>query len=172
MNVATSLFPIVQLQEISVVELNRCLDAWGHRMGPMTRPVEYGVWCHALVQDGRAIAITSAATLIRTHVGGGLAHLSRTDTVELSRLCAARRDLNRSMLRLWRELVFPVLQYPNAISYQDAAMHRGDVYRFDGWARSPRRSHSGTDHRTGAIGRDKWIWVWPPSALIAREVTP
>ena len=165
--VAVSFAPIASLQEITADEANACLVAWKHRMGPITRPPEYGLWAHALVHDGRAIAIATASTLIRTHVGGGLGHLTRSDTVELSRLCAARRDLNRVMLRLWRELVFPSLRMPHAISYQDAAMHRGDLYRFDGWARSPERSRSGTDRRSGAKGRDKWIWVWPPSAIDA-----
>lgn len=160
-----SFAPIAQLQTIRQDEANACLVAWDHRMGAITRPAEFGLWCHALIHQERPIAVTVTSTLIRTHVGGGLGHLKRETTVELARLCAVRRDLNRAMLRLWRELILPALPYPNAISYQDAVVHSGDVYRFDGWARSPRRSRSGTDGRTGAIGRDKWIWVYPPSAL-------
>jgi len=159
--------PIAQLLEISHEEANHQLVAFGHRMGGLRRPPEYGLWCHALVSDCRVIAVTAASTLIRDHVGGGLSHLTRLNTVELSRLCAARPGLCRPMLRLWRELVFPTLGYANAISYQDSVMHTGNVYRFDGWARSPRRSRSGTDARTNTKGRDKWIWVWPPAAAAA-----
>lgn len=169
-SIAASMFPMAQLQEITQEQLNRCLIAWEHKMGPMLRVPGYGAWYHALIQDGEALAVTATSTLIRTHAGGGLEHLTRDTTVELSRLCAARPGLNRVMLRLWREIVFPSLGYSAAISYQDAVVHAGDTYRFDGWRRSPRRSRSGTDQRTGAIGRDKWLWVWPPQAAVVPEV--
>lgn len=162
--VALSFAPVAQLQAITPSEANACLRAWKHRMGPIERRPEYGLWCHALLHEGRAVAVTTTSTLIRDHVGGGLEHLTRDDTIELSRLCAAQPGLCRAMLRLWRELLLPSMPGATAISYQDAVMHRGDVYRFDGWARSPRKSRSGTDQRSGATGRAKWIWVWPPHA--------
>jgi hypothetical protein len=55
----------------------------------------------------------------------------------------------------------PGLPFRVAISYQDAALHSGNLYRFDGWQRRA-FSHSGTDTRSGRPGRDKWIWVYPP----------
>lgn len=94
-------------------------------------------------------------------VGGGLAHLNRSNTVELSRLCAPRKGLCRLGIRLWREFVFPRLGKNFAISYADSDLHSGATYRFDGWGRSPRKSHSGTDRRSGRQGRNKWVWVWP-----------
>jgi hypothetical protein len=90
--------------------------------------------------------------------------LTRRDAVELSRLCVARPDLCRVALRLWRSFVFSVLArergYRWAVSYQDAALRSGNLYRFDGWVRIG-RSRSGVDPRTGRKGRNKAIWGWP-----------
>jgi antitoxin VapB len=87
--------------------------------------------------------------------------MTRENTIELSRLCAARAGLCRVALRLWREFVFPTLGYQYAVSYQDADLHNGNTYRFDGWERVG-YSHSGTDTRSGRSGRDKYAWAWPP----------
>lgn len=60
--------------------------------------------------------------------------------------------------------VFPVLArergYRWAVSYQDGALHSGNLYRFDGWVRIG-RSRSSVDPRTGRKGRNKVIWGWP-----------
>lgn len=111
------------------------------------------------MHNGQIVAVATSSSLIRECVGGGLKHLTRQNTIELSRLCAARSGLCRVMIRLWREFVFPQLGYEYAISYQDADLHTGNTYRFDGWKREA-RSRSGTDSRSGRKGRDKWIWVW------------
>ncbi|RWC92894.1 MAG: hypothetical protein EOS73_35315, partial [Mesorhizobium sp.] len=62
---------------------------------------------------------------------------SRHEAIELSRLCAARPDLSRVTLCMWRAFVFPALCQESgfvwAVSYQDAAIHAGNLYRFDGW---------------------------------------
>ncbi|WP_292212306.1 hypothetical protein [Mesorhizobium sp.] len=62
---------------------------------------------------------------------------SRHEAIELSRLCAARPDLSRVMLRMWRAFVCPTLcqecGFVWAVSYQDTAIHAGNLYRFDGW---------------------------------------
>lgn len=62
---------------------------------------------------------------------------SRHEAIELSQLCAARPDLSRVMLRMWRAFVFPTLcqecGFVWAVSYQDAPIHAGNLYRFDGW---------------------------------------
>lgn len=156
-------FPLAACYDTSPEEANALLVAWGHKMGPLNRGSQGYArpWCHVLVHEGRPVAVTTASTLIRKHVGGGLVDLTRENTVELSRLCAARSGLCRVMLRMWREFVFPSLPFEHAISYQDADMHSGNTYRFDGWERAG-YSSSGTDQRSGKRGRRKWIWVWPP----------
>lgn len=150
-------FPVITLQEIGRPELNTCLTLWQHRMGPVRRP--YRGWSHALMQDGVPVAVAATDRLIREKSGG----LTRGEAVELSRLCAARADLNRVMLRLWRAFVFPELSIAHgfrwAISYQDVVEHRGNLYRFDGWVVLA-RSRSGTDSRTGRKGRRKRVWGW------------
>ena len=163
-----SLFPICSLQDLSLGHANELLLRWGHKMGPILRPAEYGQWQHALLHEGRPVALTVTSRLIRDHVGGGLSHMTRASTCELSRLCAERRGLCRVMLRLWREFVFPALPFAHAISYQDADLHNGATYRFDGWTREG-FSSSGTDQRTGREGRRKWIWVWSRPAAGGAE---
>jgi antitoxin VapB len=156
-----NLFPIASFQEISLKELNACLVAWGHKMGELKRP-RYGMdWNFCLFEQLRPVAVVSANRLISPHVGAGLSHLTRESTIELSRLCAERPHLCRVALRLWREFVFPRLGFDSVISYQDADLHNGNTYRFDGWHRSEDMSRSGTDSRSGVIGRRKWVWVWP-----------
>jgi hypothetical protein len=154
--------PIAAQQECSLDEANALLVRWNHRMGALERGTTgYAKpGCYVLLHESTPVAVCSHSTLIRDHVGGGLGHMTRDDTVELSRLCAARPGICRVMLRLWRELVFPTLGYRYAISYQDADLHNGHTYRFDGWIRSPEKSRSGTDSRHGKKGRVKWIWYW------------
>jgi hypothetical protein len=152
------LIPLVTFEEIDLAAANECLVAWGHKMGPLERGNQAGVH-YALCHDGRPVAVAMTSTLIRERVGGGLGHLTRENTCELSRLCAHRAGLCRVALRLWREFVFPATGYEYAISYQDADIHNGNTYRFDGWTREA-FSRSGTDSRSGRRGRKKWIWVW------------
>lgn len=152
------MFPIASFDEISLPVANSLLESWGHRMGPLERGNQSGVH-YALFHSGEPVALAMTSTLIRECVGGGLKHLTRDNTCELSRLCAIRPHLCRVALRLWREFVFPSTGYEFAISYQDADIHNGNTYRFDGWKREA-FSHSGTDTRSGRKGRNKWIWVW------------
>lgn len=160
------LAPIAVLQECSVAEANALLVAWKHKMGPLTRAINGEPGAHILVHNGAAIAVATTSTLIREGVGGGLREvLTRGNTLELSRLCAARPSINRAMLRLWRELVFPSFGYPFAISYQDADLHSGNTYRFDGWLRMRYEPSHGVDQRSGRRGRNKWIWGWPAAEL-------
>lgn len=97
--------------------------------------------------------------LIRERVAG----FSREEAVELSRLCTARPDLSRVVLRLWRAFVLPMVTASHgcnwAVSYQDAGIHTGNIYRFDGWV-VVGHSRSGRDPRTGRKGRSKVIWGW------------
>lgn len=147
--------PIAHLAEISRAELNRCLVAWDHRMGPWTRPDFGSEWFHGLHHNGALVAVAAAASLI----GETCAELNRDEAIELGRLCAARPGLCRIMLRTWREFVFPALGYRWVTSYQDAALHSGNLYRFDGWIRLG-FSSSGSDARSGRRGRRKVIWGW------------
>lgn len=155
-----SMFPLVTFDGIGLHQANELLVAWGHKMGPLERGNSVGVH-HALYHAGEPVAVAMTASLIRECVGGGLGHLTRANCMELARLCAARPGLCRVALRLWREFVFPQLGVAAAISYQDADLHSGATYRFDGWTRAA-FSHSGTDARSGRVGRNKWIWVWQP----------
>lgn len=151
--------PLVSFDRIDRDELNASLVSWGHKMGAWNRPNFGAEAFHGLRHDGRLVAVTAAARLIPAATAG----LTREDAFELGRVCAARPDLNRVVLRLWREFVFPPMCKINgwtwAISYQDAALHTGDLYRFDGWTRIG-YSHSGTDARSGRKGRNKVIWGW------------
>jgi hypothetical protein len=140
--------PLVTFDSISLDELNRCLIAWGHHMGPWGRP-DFRQWFHGLRLDGELVAVTAAADLIRSPCAGGF---TRAEALELGRVCAARRFWCKAALRLWRESVFPALcrkhGYGWAISFQDTNLHQGDLYRGDGWIRVA-GSRSGTDARSG-----------------------
>lgn len=164
------MFPLVTFDGIDKHDANRLLVLWGHKMGPLERGNESGTH-HALYHAGEPVAVAMTASLIRECVGGGQRHLTRANCMELARLCAARPGLCRVALRLWREFVFPSLGVAAAISYQDADLHNGHTYRFDGWVRAG-FSSSGTDARSGRVGRRKWIWVWPPVAAVLEVPRP
>lgn len=153
------MFPVASFDSLDLAEANRLLVKWGHKMGPLERGNSESLHCHALFVHGEPVGLATTSSLIREHVGGGLSHINRANGVELSRLCAGEPWACRVVLRLWREAVFPGLGRQYAISYQDANMHTGNIYRFDGWARCG-YSSSGTDSRSGRKGRNKWIWVW------------
>lgn len=163
-----ALFPIASLVPCTLAQANDLLTCWSHKMGPVNRPNGL-VHCHALLHEDEPVALTVTSSLIRENVAGR-PDLNRETCVELSRLCAGRPGMNRVMLRLWRELVFPTLGYAFAISYQDADLHSGNTYRFDGWTRIG-YSHSGVDPRSGRVGRNKWIWMWAvaPAADNSKE---
>lgn len=155
--------PIAHIEAIDRADLNRLLVRWAHRMGPMNRP-SYAIDAHhALFQNGEPIAVTSTSEPAREVVGA--TRLRRDEVVELARLCACRRDLNRAMLRLWRELVLPpmlaVHRRIGAISYQDEALHTGAIYRWDGWIDLGKAGGGGTDARSGRKGRKLRVWGWP-----------
>lgn len=156
---SSALFSFVAFEKVSLSEANEMLLAWGHKMGALNRG-KSGALCHALTHESRPVAVTTASNLIAAVVGN-CDWMKRENTIELSRLCAVRGGLCRVALRLWREFVFPALGYEYAVSYQDADLHNGNSYRFDGWARVG-RSRSGLDTRSGRAGRDKYVWQWPP----------
>lgn len=153
------LTPLISFDSIDVGELNDCLVKWGHKMGPWNRPNYGSEAFHGLRHHGELIAVTAAARMIPARTAG----FRRSEACELGRLCASRPGLNRASLRLWREFVFPALCLAHGwawvISYQDAVLHTGDLYRFDGWIKAG-VSRSGTDQRSGRKGRNKVIWAW------------
>lgn len=149
---------IVRFETIPLDEANRHLSTWGHKMGPVHRPMEVTL-CHGLFHKDELMALTTTSRMIPAVLSQELSALTRENCCELSRLCASRPGLCRVALRIWREFVFPGLDYSAAISYQDADLHSGNTYRFDGWKRVG-YSASGTDARSGKKGRKKWIWLW------------
>ena len=162
--------PLAHLAAIEKPELNRCLEAWEHKMGAWNRPTFRG-WFHGLYHNGDIIGVTAAGDLIRERAAG----FTRDEAFELARVCCVRPHISRPMLRLWRELVFPALcarhGWTWCISYQDAVLHSGELYRHDGWVRVG-YSNSGTDKRSGRKGRKKVIWGWNAHPLdrAARKV--
>lgn len=151
--------PLIRFDPICQDLANKKLIEWKHKMGVLHRGNQKAI-CHGLFEQDNLLGVTMASTLITPQAAGGL--LLRSDTIELSRLCASRSELCRVILRLWREFVFPQLGYTFAMSYQDADLHTGNTYRFDGWKRIA-HSNSGTDTRSGRTGRSKYLWVWPPT---------
>lgn len=155
--------PIAHIESIDRAELNRLLVRWEHRMGEYTRPTYAFEAHHALFQNGEPVAVSAAGETAREVVGQ--TGITRAEAVELVRLCAVRRDLCRPMLRLWREMVLPGIASVHhrriAVSYQDEALHTGDIYRFDGWQLLGKGGGGGIDARTGRSGRKMKIWGWP-----------
>lgn len=162
-----TLFPMAVFDAITEEQCNEKLIAWKHKKGPLER-VEFTLQVfHGLYLFGELEAVTATSQTIAPVIAG-CPELNRENTVELSRLCASRSGLCRVALRLWREVVFPTIGRPNAVSYQDADQQNGNTYRFDGWQRRS-FSHSGTDARSGRKGCNKWVWVWPPNPAFKME---
>jgi hypothetical protein len=137
-----------------MADINKLLTLWEHKMGPCKRP-NGDIWGHALFAHGEPIAVTVTSALVSETCAG----LRRDQAIELARLCADRPTINRVILRLWREFIFPSYGREWAVSYQDEALHNGNTYRFDGWEVLG-RSRSGPDRRSGLKGRSKTIWGW------------
>lgn len=174
--------PISGLYPIAVADANRFLTEVGHKLGPCNRPFRQEAY--GLEVDGSLVAVAISASIVNGPVGGAYRKggvdvvpfadrpegFQRMEVVELARLAAANEWANRVMLRLWRELCaprwasWPVLA---AISYSHNAMHRGDLYRFDGWIRgrddagsSGGGSWSRKRYATEASHGRKSVWVW------------
>jgi antitoxin VapB len=154
--------PIAHVEQIENDEADRALVAWQHKMGPCKRPMGLLV-SHGLFAHGKLCAVVVTADLVAETCAG----FTRQDAVELARLCACRSDLCRPMVRLWREFVFPAFGRPWAVSYQDEALHSGNVYRFDGWWLLAEHQRSGPDKRSGRKGRSKAVWGWNPAGKSA-----
>lgn len=165
----STLFPIASFSSMDIDEANELLVLWNHRMGPICRPQFQPDIAHALYHGDRPVALTVTSQMITSHAAREASYLTRDNTIELSRLCACRPGLCRVALRLWREFVFSEMSHEFAMSYQDADIHSGNIYRFDGWQRIAFSPKGGRDRRSGAEGRNKWIWQWPPIKLISHS---
>lgn len=153
--------PLGSFDVIGRDEANECLERWGHRMGPIRRPLFRAPIDFGLREKGELLAVATADTLIRPTAG-----LDRSNAFELSRLCAAAPRLTRLMIRLWTEIGYPEIVRtwgtPWAISYQNAAMHDGDLYRFDGWVKL-KYSTGGRDPRAlfnTVSAQRRVLWGW------------
>ena len=170
------LFPMVSLNPIDLTKANELLALWGHKMGPISRPMKGSVvsgggdTAFGLFEETEIIGVFVVSTLIRENVATR-PDLNRSNTIELSRVVAARPGICRLLVRMFREFVLPRLPYKFAISYQDAKQHTGDLYRFDGWARIA-ASRSGPDSRSGRQGRSKIIWGWPANEILNVSESP
>jgi hypothetical protein len=156
------MFPLLTFDAIPLWEGNRLLVEWGHKMGPLNRPMGRQD-AHALITHDGPVAVVCTADLVSATVGSA-SFLNRGNCIELARVCAGARDWNRVAVRLWRNVVFPLTSADYAVSYQDAVLHSGDLYRFDGWTKVG-ASRSGPDRRSGRQGRRKWVWVWPKPSV-------
>lgn len=65
-----SFLPFVTFDAVSLEVANAQLQKWGHRMGPINRPMSDTV-AFALMHEGRPVAVTTHSGLIRENVGGG-----------------------------------------------------------------------------------------------------
>lgn len=156
--------PLASFRRVELAFANGLLEEWGHLMGPNRRPQFRATQAHVLFHGEHPQAVTTTDALIAPRVGGAR-WLTRDNCIELSRLCAVRKDLCRVALRLWREYVFPLQGKEWAMSYQDMDAHTGNTYRFDGWTcvAVKQGQRKGVDTRSGRPNRIKKVWVWPPA---------
>lgn len=160
---------MVGLYPVSVDDANALLVKWGHRLGPCNRPFHQEAF--ALEMHGEPIAVAVSASI----VNGPVAGYERDEVVELARQAAAVPWANRVMLRLWREACAPkwaCWPVKAAVSYSHNGMHRGDMYRMDGWRKIRDDAGSmggGSWSRqrcaTEAIAGKKTLWVYEYEAL-------
>lgn len=163
--------PLVGLYPLTMERANRLLVAWRHKLGPVERP--FGQCAYCLEVGNRVLAVATSGSTVSATVAG----YARGEVVELTRLCAFPGNtwLNRVLLRLWREVCAPAWPYwpvKAAVSYSHNAMHRGDIYRTDGWTKVTDRAGfvSGSNYGRGAAEyaasgyKTLWLWRYTPEA--------
>jgi hypothetical protein len=165
-----SFAPAACYDQISIAQANQLLRLWQHKLGPIRRGNQPTGKAWALFVAAEPVAVAVQNDLIADHPAG-LLWATREITIELSRLAAAGPQWSRVILRLWREISFPDSGRTWAVSYQDTALHTGNLYRFDGWTRASYAS-SGPDRRSGRKARNKWVWIWPKPHTQAQEPLP
>ena len=161
---------VIVFDRMPKAEANDTLTAWDcHWLGPCRRP--FGVQAFGLWLDGELLAVAISASTVNASRGG----YKRGEVVELARLTSHpdHTDMTRVALRLWRKVAarewakyWPVKAY---VSYANAARHKGDIYRFDGWKKvaDVRGGRAGTNTGWTRPRKDyeaKAVWVWEMSA--------
>lgn len=156
--------PAVGLYSLPVPDANDLLIEWGHQLGRCERPFHSEAF--ALEVHGRTVAVAISASVVGSPVAGYF----RDEVVELARQAACEPWANRVLLRLWREIcapAWPCWPVRAAVSYSMNAMHRGDLYRFDGWEKIREdcgSSGGGTYSRKRAKGDkrlgSKTLWLY------------
>lgn len=122
-------------------DANRLCEIWEHPLGACRRP--FGMQSWGMAVDGRAVAVTIAASTVSSSVEG----MGRKQLVELARIARApdHAGVMRVMLRLWRDYLaqrWPYWDVDAAVSYALPGKI-GNLYRFDGWEKIGRRKPSG-----------------------------
>jgi antitoxin VapB len=160
------MFPLISFDLIDDALANEKLAAWGHRIGTCERP--FGRHSFGLSLEGQLVSVAISASTVNETCAG----YKRQECVELARLCSHpdHRDMTRPALRLWRKVApaawarayWPVRV---AVSYQNAVMHKGDIYRMDWWIRA-RFVRGGKTGPNASWSRSKEydpkvIWCWP-----------
>ena len=114
-------------------QANELLVAFGHPLGPFTRPFGYQAWGLAVGEQAAAVAVSGST------VGATAAGYRRREVVELARIARhpGHPGIMRVMLRLWRDYLGPRWDYWDgpvaaAVSYALPG-GQGNLYRFDGW---------------------------------------
>lgn len=161
-----NLYPLVAFDLIDDDLADAQLVAWGHWLGGCNRP--FGRQSFGLTIHGDLLAVAVSASTVNAKCGG----YRRGEVVELARLCAHpdHRDLTRVALRLWRKVAPPAwgaTYWPvvAVVSYSNAARHKGDIYRFDGWRKvgDTRAGKAGTNTGWTRPRKDyeaKAIWAY------------
>ena len=168
--------PLAGLYPLDASEVNRLLSAWGHKLGPVERPFRQEGW--ALEVAGRIVAVAMSGSTVSDTVAG----YRRIDVVELTRLCATPGNTwaNRVILRLWREvcaLAWDCWAPKAAVSYSHNAMHKGHIYRADGWElvtdkagfTSGSNYGRGTEAYASTGKKTLWLWRYPDIATGATD---
>lgn len=159
-----NLFPIVAFDLIPDAEANAALERWGHWLAGCKRP--FGRQSFGIALHGELLAVAVSASTVNARCGG----FKRTEVVELARLCSHpdHRDLTRVALRLWRKVAPAAWEaeygwkLTACVSYANAARHRGDIYRFDGWEKV-------AEVRGGKAGKNS-TWTRPRKDYEAKSV--
>ena len=156
--------PAAGLYPVSIHAANELLSAWGHKLGPCERPFHSEAF--ALEVHGQPVAVAISASI----VGGPVAGYERNEVVELARQAACLPWANRVLIRLWREIcapAWPCWPVRAAVSYHKNGMHRGDLYRFDGWEKvredcgsSGGGTYSSKRVKGDALHGSKTLWLY------------
>ena len=93
------LAPLVSFDAIEKDELNRCLVAWGHKMGPWERPTFRG-WFHGLRHDGQLVAVLATGFVLFTLLVNGLTLRPVIHLLQLNRLSPLNEALRCKVLAL------------------------------------------------------------------------